>query len=244
MHSIFLYILKLFDFFYQRKIFNFLKKRNLKNINIFFDIGAHEGESIEIFAKNFSIKKIYSFEPSSINFLKLKNKVNFFSKKFKDLEIYIENFGLGEEKKKISLKQLNESSSSTINQININSKYFKKKSFFLNKLHAKTFYKNIDIQIIRLDEYLNNNKIECINFMKIDTEGYEFDVLKGLGTKICNVQYIMFEHHYHDMLIKTYKFSDINELLVKNNFRKIFKAKMPLRKTFEYIYLNREFKFD
>ena len=239
MHSIFLYILKLFDYFHQKKIFNFLKKKNLKNIDVFFDIGAHEGESIERFSKNFTINKIYSFEPSPINFLKLKNKVNLFLKNFKDIKVYVENVGLGDEKKKIYLKQLNESSSSTINQINKNSKYFKKKSFFLNKLHAKTFYKNIDIQIIRLDEYLNNNKIECINFMKIDTEGYEFDVLKGLGTKICNVQYIMFEHHYHDMLIKTYKFSDINELLVKNNFIKIFKAKMPLRKTFEYIYENR-----
>jgi FkbM family methyltransferase len=239
MHYIFLYILKLFDFFYQKKIFSFLKKKNLKNINIFFDIGAHEGESIEIFSKNFNIKKIYSFEPSPINFLKLKNKVNSFSKKFKDLEIYIENFGLGREKKKICLKQLNESSSSTINQINKNSRYFKKKKFFLNKLHVKNFYKNIDVQIVRLDEYLNNNSIEHINFMKIDTEGYELDVLQGLGTKIYNVQYIMFEHHYHDMLVKTYKFSDINELLIKNNFKKIFKAKMPFRKTFEYIYENR-----
>ena len=75
--------------------------------------------------------------------------------------------------------------------------------------------------------------------MKIDTEGYELDVLQGLGTKIYNVKYIMFEHHYHDMLVKTYKFSDINELLIKNNFKKIFKAKMPFRKTFEYIYENR-----
>ena len=239
MHSIFLYILKLFDYFHQRKIFNFLKKKNLKKINIFFDIGAHEGESIEIFSKNFTISKIYSFEPSPINFLKLKNKVNLFLKNFKDIKVYVENVGLGDEKKRIYLKQLNESSSSTINQINKNSKYFKKKRFFLNKLHTKNFYKNIDIRIIRLDEYLNNNSIEYINFMKVDTEGYELNVLKGLGTKIHNVQYIMFEHHYHDMLIKTYKFSDINELLVKNNFIKIFKAKMPFRKTFEYIYENR-----
>ena len=241
MRFIFLYILKLFDYFHQKKIFNFLKKKNLKNIDVFFDIGAHEGESIERFSKNFTIKKIYSFEPSPINFLKLKNKVNFFSKKFKDLEIYIENVGLGKEKKKIYLKQLNESSSSTINQINQNSKYFKKKMFFLNKLNTKNFYKNIEIQIIRLDEYLNNNKIKYINFIKIDTEGYELDVLKSLGTKINNVQHIMFEHHYHDMLIKNYKFSDINELLINNNFKKIFKSKMYFRKTFEYIYENSRF---
>ena len=46
----------------------------------------------------------------------------------------------------------------------------------------------------------------------------------------------MFEHHYHNMLIKKYKFSDIHELLIKNNFKQIFKNKMPFRKTFEYIY--------
>ena len=40
------------------------------------------------------------------------------------------------------------------------------------------------------------------------------------------------------MLIKKYNFSDIHNLLKKNNFEKIFKAKMPFRKTFEYIYKN------
>ena len=40
----------------------------------------------------------------------------------------------------------------------------------------------------------------------------------------------MFEHHYHNMLIKKYKFSDIHELLIKNNFKQIFKNKMPFRK--------------
>ena len=46
----------------------------------------------------------------------------------------------------------------------------------------------------------------------------------------------MFEHHYHSMIIKKYKFRDINNMLVKNNFRQLYKSKMPFRKTFEYIY--------
>jgi FkbM family methyltransferase len=37
-----------------------------------------------------------------------------------------------------------------------------------------------DIQIRRLDEYLVSKKIENINLIKIDTEGFEFSVLKGL----------------------------------------------------------------
>ena len=45
----------------------------------------------------------------------------------------------------------------------------------------------------------------------------------------------MFEHHYDNMIKKNYTFSDINSLLVKNNFQLIYKSKMPFRKTFEYI---------
>ena len=48
----------------------------------------------------------------------------------------------------------------------------------------------------------------------------------------------MFEHHYDDMLQKDYTFNDINNLNKKFNFKKIFKLKMPFRKSFEYIYVN------
>jgi hypothetical protein len=49
----------------------------------------------------------------------------------------------------------------------------------------------------------------------------------------------MFEHHYDNMILKGYKFSDINNYLIKNNFIQISKHKMPFRKTFEYIYINK-----
>ena len=40
----------------------------------------------------------------------------------------------------------------------------------------------------------------------------------------------MFEHHYDNMIIKKYTFSDINYFLKKNNFYQIYKSKMPFRK--------------
>ena len=58
-------ILGYFDLYHQKKVFNFLKKNNFLTFDIFFDIGAHEGESIILFSKNFEIKKIFSFEPSA-----------------------------------------------------------------------------------------------------------------------------------------------------------------------------------
>ena len=46
------------------------------------------------------------------------------------------------------------------------------------------------------------------------------------------------------MILKDYKFSEINNLLMRNNFKQIFKSKMIFRKSFEYIYINKKFKFD
>ena len=46
------------------------------------------------------------------------------------------------------------------------------------------------------------------------------------------------------MILKNYKFRQINELLIKNNFKQNFKSRMRFRKSFEYIYINRDYKFD
>ena len=229
-------ILKYFDIYYQLKLFSFLKKNNYQNFDVFFDVGAHEGESIILFSKNFNIKKIFSFEPSPINFKKLSQNKKFIQLRFKDLEINLENFALGQDKKKLIIKQLTESSSSTINEIDQNSKYFKKKNFFLNLIKSDFFMEKIEINQIKLSDYLEDKKISKIDFLKIDTEGYEFNVLLGMGKHLKNVSLIMFEHHYHDMLIKDYSFSNIHDLLKRNHFEQIYKYKMPFRKTFEYVY--------
>ena len=80
-----------------------------------------------------------------------------------------------------------------------------------------------------------------IDLLKIDTEGYEYNILLGIKDKIQNIKIIHFEHHYDNMLIKNYKISDIHNYLVTNNFKKFFKIKMKFRKSFEYLYINEKF---
>lgn len=229
-------ILKIFDYYHQRKIINFLKRRGYKNFDTLFDVGAHHGESIRLFSKNFNIKNLYSFEPSFDNFLILKNNLKKLKKMFSKTDIKIENFAFGSENKSLIMKHMSESSSSTINDIDVKSKYFKKKSFFLYKKKNQDFFKEEKIIQKKISDYIFENKILNIDFLKIDTEGYEFNVLRGFGNDLSKVSLIMFEHHYHNMIIKKYKFRDINNMLVKNNFRQLYKSKMPFRKTFEYIY--------
>ena len=233
-------ILKYFDLFYQLKMFKFLKKKGFSKFEIFFDVGAHKGETIKLFTKNFKIERIYSFEPSKTNFDYLKkNSINF-SKIKKNIQIITENFAFGDKNDDIKIKHLSESSSSTINEIDTNSKYFKKKSFLLYKNQDNKFYKEENTTQKKLCNYIFDNKIPKIDFLKIDTEGYEIKVLLGLEKEFKKISIIMFEHHYNDMIVKNYKFGDINNLLRINNFIQIYKYKMPFRKTFEYIYVRRD----
>ena len=62
------------------------------------------------------------------------------------------------------------------------------------------------------------------------------EVIKGLEEKIKIVNFIYFEHHYDNMIKKNYTFSEIHDFLSLNGFNKVFKIKMPLRKSFDYIY--------
>jgi uncharacterized protein YfkK (UPF0435 family) len=59
--------------------------------------------------------------------------------------------------------------------------------------------------------------------LKIDTEGYEFQVLSGLKDKMHMINLIHFEHHFDDMIIKDYKLTDIHNLLKKKDLKNILK---------------------
>ena len=235
--NIILFFLNIFDELHKKKIIKFLKKKKDK-INIFFDVGAHEGETIKTFLNSFFIKKIYSFEASKENFQKLKYKIDKIIHKYNTILIY-ENIALSSESKIINFKQLAESSSSTFTKINMESNYYKKKRKMLNFFSKKEDFKETKIKTINLESYILKNNIKKIDLLKIDTEGHEFEILKGLNDQIKNIELILFEHHYDDMLKKSYTFSDINSLLKLNNFKQVYKIKMPFRKTFEYIYENK-----
>ena len=61
-------------------------------------------------------------------------------------------------------------------------------------------------------------KIDKIDLLKIDTEGYELNVIKGFGINIDIVKVIIFEHHYDLMISKNYTYSDINSIWLIKDF--------------------------
>ncbi len=228
-----IFVLNFLDYFQQKKIINLVNKKFSGPI-VVFDIGAHYGETIKLFYKYFKLEKMYSFEASPINFKILQKNTLKYENKI--IEIY--NYGVGEKISNNYINQTAESSSSTINKININSKYFKKKLSILNIKEKESFQYKIPIKIITLDHFIQDNQIEYIDLLKIDTEGYELNVLRGLIKHNQKVKLIYFEHHYDDMIIKNYKFKHIHELLNSYGFKMIKKSKMIFRKSFEYVYEN------
>ena len=230
-------IIKIIDFFYQKKIITFFKNKSNSKYDVLIDVGAHKGETISSFLKNFKIKNVYSFEASKNTYQALETNIDRIKNIYKETNIEIFNFGVGNSVDTKIFYELPDSNSSTFNLIDQKSSYFKRKSkilsfFFKKKLNIKKNY----VSQIKLSQFIKKRKLIKIDILKIDTEGYELEVLKGLGEKIKIINFIYFEHHYDNMIKKNYKFSEIHNFLLKNDFKSVFKIKMPLRKSFDYIY--------
>ena len=238
MKILFKFLIFLVDIQHKQKIIYFFKKIFNKNPISVIDVGAHKGETINLFSKNFKIKNIFSYEASKKNFLFLKK----FKKMKLNFKLEIRNIALGSVEKEMEFLQTSESSSSTFCKIDFSSNYYKRKKKILDIFNRQNYILNKEkIKLHTLSSEFKNFDSKKIDILKIDTEGFEFDVIKGAEDKIKSIKYIYFEHHYDLMIIKNYKFSEIHKYLTQNNFTKVIKFKMPFRKTFEYIYENKSF---
>lgn len=225
-------LVSIVDYPNKKKIFAYFKKKLTNKKIILFDIGAHKGETIKFFNKNFYISKIFAFEPNRQLFKNLKNKFY----KVKKIKFY--NYGVGNKNTKQMFYIYNDTASSSFKKIDKSTNYFlrKKKITFDNYIP-----KAIKTNVVTLDSFIYFEKFnQVIDILKIDTEGFEYNVLKGISQKnFKKIKFIYFEHHYDKMILKDYTFSDINNVLIKNNFVLAKKIKMSFRKSFEYIYLNK-----
>ena len=229
----FLLVLSIFDYSNKKKVINFFKKKFGKRAINLIDIGAHEGETMDLFLDNMNINKIYAFEPNLNIFRKISLKT-----KYNRENINIFNLGVGKYTENKILNVFSETSSSTLNSINEDTKYFKRKKKIISLFYKKSFLnEKQEVKICNLSEFIIQNKIENIDVLKIDTEGFEYNIISGIkNDHFEKIKFIYFEHHYDLMLKKNYKFSDINKILIKNNFILKLKLKMKFRKVFEYIY--------
>tara|TARA_B110000037_G_C17076492_1_gene488077 strand:+ start:688 stop:1407 length:720 start_codon:yes stop_codon:yes gene_type:complete len=224
---IILYLLDLIrNRIHQPKILNYLQKLDLKNG---FDIGAHEGETLEYFLKIKSMNKIYAFEPQVKIYKKLYKRFNSNNK------IILNNLALSNkiEDKVFFINVL--SSTSSFSVLDKNSLWLKIKNMILNEKNS--IKDSISLKTSTIDYYVNENNIDMIDLLKIDTEGHEYEVLMGAQKTINEnkIRYLLIELHYSKMY-KNYSRIKIEEFLKNNNFTLLKSFKFPFHTFVDNLY--------
>lgn len=153
------------DLFYD--ISNYLPMLNIK---VVFDVGANVGQSARNYLQWFPDSIIYCFEPVIENYNQL--LVNIKNNK------RIKNFNLAIGSSRGKGEILIQGKLSRLSSLQNRKKNLPKNN---------TFDKE-DVNIEKLDDFCQAKNIDYINFLKVDTEGNDLEVLKGANNMLNNYQ--------------------------------------------------------
>jgi len=85
--------------------------------------------------------------------------------------------------------------------------------------YSKTLNNERKVEIVRLDNYINQNNIDKFDILKIDTQGYEPEVLEGLGNRLTEIDLVITELMFYDFYERSLSFSDIEKYLLPSGFQ-------------------------
>jgi FkbM family methyltransferase len=201
----------------QKELLQFFKYKSPKFI---FDIGACDGLDSIKYSWLFPNSKVYSFEPIDNNYnLILKNL-----DKYSISNIIVEKLALSDSDGEAEFYL---SSGSPDNVENSDWDYGNKSSSLLKpgktiEIHPWLKFENKQlVKTKTLKNYMDENKIQTIDFIHMDVQGAELMVLNGAGNYLKNIKMIWLEVEnielYKNQPLKT----DVESFLIKNNFRKI-----------------------
>lgn len=125
---------------------------------LILDVGSNIGQSIEFYKYHFPQSIIHAFEPGTV-FKQLKEKTSHFS------GIQYNNVGVGAKKGEAVF--INNTSSDV-------SSFLEPTGQMWGDVVSRT-----SVHLITIDDYIKDNSISDIDFLKIDTQGFDFEVLKG-----------------------------------------------------------------
>lgn len=165
--------------------------------SVLFDVGANVGDYTKQLLNCFNNEnvEIHSFEPSAYTFQTLTENIQ-------NRNVILNNVGLSDKKKEAILYYDKENSEGA-------SLFDRQLDYFGIQLS-----KQETVKLITLDEYCAENHIETIDFLKMDVEGNELNVLKG-ATKMFaqrGIRAIQFEFGGANLDSRTY-FRDFWNLL-------------------------------
>ena len=172
-------------------------------INGIIHVGAHLGQEVEEYLK-FNANKIYLFEPQIEIFNNLVQKMN----NYENVECF--NIGLGSKNHSNTLYKShgNEGKSSSILE----------PSYHLKVQPDIQFNEREKITVKRFDDL----GIDTLNFLTIDVQGYELEVIKGFGDSLNDVEFIFTEINTKDLYSNNALVKDLDKYLKQYNFIRIF----------------------
>jgi len=204
---------------------NFDREKTLKYLinqecPIIFDVGANIGSSLEEFKEWWPTSSVHCFEPQQECWNLLDNIAHKYS------EVYINKYAIGSKHNEESTFYSHDLNTgiSGFNKVNLDSL----DSIMLNQVKESSnesliSYKDSlnherKVKIHRLDKYMSHNKVQKINLLKIDTQGYEPEVLEGLGEQLSKVDVVIAELMFYDYYERSLSFSDIENYLIPAGF--------------------------
>ncbi len=201
--------------------------KNLKKYNkevCFFDIGANIGEysaMLNAYSKIYNLDiNMHLFEPTKMCFEHLVKRFS------GERGVFLNNFGVSDEE--CLTKIFYDDVKSTLASL-----------YKRNLKHYNIKLNNFeDIILKRMDYYIEDKKINHIDFVKIDVEGHELKVLLGFGKYLNNnfIDFIQFEYgganlDSHSSLM------DIYEVFLDKQFviAKVLPKGLEIRKYMPYM---------
>jgi FkbM family methyltransferase len=128
-----------------------------------FDVGANEGQTIELLTSALRFPQIYAFEPSTAMFQKLQDKV-------RRAEVHLHQLALGNEAKIHSFTNYSDPCLSSLLALDRNE---------ANQFRDTTVQSFENVQVETIDNFVLKHSIRQINLLKLDTQGYDLEVLHG-----------------------------------------------------------------
>jgi FkbM family methyltransferase len=177
-------------------------KYNIKTDGI-IHVGGHFGKEIDQYKSIFPSVKIEIFEPHPETFKVLKKK----SLEFNDVNCH--NIGIGscENKLKLYCETSNEGQSNSL---------LKPKIHTLQYPNI-VFTKTTEVDIKPLDSYCFG---EEFNFLNMDVQGFELEVLKGAIKTLKHINYILTEVNNKELYENCCLVSDLDNFLINFGFKR------------------------
>jgi FkbM family methyltransferase len=197
------------------------------------DVGANKGQSIHFFRSIAPRCTMYAFEPNRKLFGRLSARYG--------NTVTLVNKGVSDSNGTLSFRENVLDETSTFEELNFDSEYLRKKARVLGVEPSGLIIDTYDVEVTTLSAFLREKAIRHVHVLKVDVEGHELQVLRGLFTDMpdCKVDYIQLESHNDDMYVRRAA-GEIEDLLKHNGYSEAARLRHGFGDFYELIYGKRK----